>query len=54
MDWFEPTTRYLKRNGLIAVGNSADHDLSKTVARFSDSKDQILINHARWAKEKLR
>jgi epoxyqueuosine reductase len=54
MDWFEPTTRYLKRNALIAVGNSADHDLSKTAARFLDSKDQILRNHARWAKDRLR
>lgn len=53
MDWFEPTTRFLKRNALIAVGNSGEKELLKIVRKFEGSEDELLKDHARWAKERL-
>jgi len=54
MDWFKPSIRYLKRNALIALGNSEDRGLSKTAERFVDSEDRVLRAHARWAKARLQ
>jgi epoxyqueuosine reductase len=54
MDWYEPTTRYLKRNALIAVGNSGERELLSLAKRYSDSPDEMLKDHARWALSKLQ
>jgi epoxyqueuosine reductase len=46
--------RYLRRNALIAAGNSGDAALVPAVARWAESDDDLLSEHAEWALEKLR
>ncbi|MEY2399521.1 MAG: epoxyqueuosine reductase [Actinomycetota bacterium] len=48
--------RYLRRNALIALGNTADpHDEAVTdvVRQSADSGDELLAEHARWALARL-
>ncbi len=47
-------SRYLRRNALIAAGNSGDAALVPAVARWAESDDDLLSEHAEWALEKLR
>jgi epoxyqueuosine reductase len=46
--------RYLRRNALIAAGNSGEAELAPAVARWSESDDELLRDHAEWALERLR
>ncbi len=46
--------RYLRRNALIAAGNSGEATLVPAVARWSESNDDLLREHAGWALERLR
>jgi epoxyqueuosine reductase len=46
--------RYLRRNALVAAGNSGDASLVALVERFADGDDELLAEHARWALERLR
>ena len=46
--------RYLRRNALIAAGNSGDVALVPAVERWSESEDDLLREHAEWALERLR
>ena len=46
--------RYLRRNALIAAGNSGDASLLPAVERWSESDDGFLREHAEWALERLR
>ena len=46
--------RYLRRNALIAAGNSGDIRLVPAVKRWSESEDDLLREHAEWALERLR
>jgi epoxyqueuosine reductase len=46
--------RYLRRNALIAAGNSGDTALVPAVERWSESGDDLLREHAEWALERLR
>ncbi len=46
--------RYLRRNALIAAGNSGETALSPAVQRWSESDDELLREHAEWALERLR
>jgi epoxyqueuosine reductase len=45
--------KYLRRNALVAAGNSADASLAESVGRYEDDPDEMLQEHARWAAEKL-
>ena len=45
--------RYLRRNALVAVGNSGDPSLVPLAAGYSESDDELLREHARWAVERL-
>jgi epoxyqueuosine reductase len=45
--------RYLRRNALVAAGNSGDRGLSSAVAAYADDPDDLLREHARWAAERL-
>jgi epoxyqueuosine reductase len=45
--------RYLKRNALVAAGNSGDPDLADAVGAYRDDPDEMLSEHARWAAERM-
>jgi len=53
MDWHEPTIHYLRRNALVAVGNSGEKELTGIAKRFAASDDEALREHARWALDML-
>ena len=45
--------RWLRRNALIAAGNSASRNLQPTVERYAMSDDPVLRDAAEWALERL-
>jgi epoxyqueuosine reductase len=45
--------RYLRRNALVAAGNSGDPELADAVGAYRDHPDEMLAEHARWAAEHL-
>lgn len=46
--------RYLKRNALVALGNTGGPEHLPAVERFLDDPDPLLREHAAWAAERLR
>jgi epoxyqueuosine reductase len=46
--------RYLRRNALIAAGNSGEVSLAPAVERWTEGDDDLLREHAEWALERLR
>ncbi|HEY3106668.1 MAG TPA: tRNA epoxyqueuosine(34) reductase QueG [Gaiellaceae bacterium] len=45
--------RYLKRNALVAAGNSGDPALADAVGAYCDDPDEMIREHARWAAGRL-
>jgi epoxyqueuosine reductase len=45
--------RYLRRNALIAAGNSGQAALAPAVAAWAASDDELLREHAEWALARL-
>jgi epoxyqueuosine reductase len=45
--------RYLRRNALVAAGNSGDPALSDAVAPYAEGDDPMLRDHGRWAAGRL-
>jgi epoxyqueuosine reductase QueG len=45
--------RYLRRNALVAAGNSGDRSLTDVVEPFAEETDALLREHAEWALEQL-
>ncbi len=45
--------RYLRRNALVAAGNSRDRSLASAVDRYAESDDPLLREHAAWALAQL-
>jgi epoxyqueuosine reductase len=45
--------RYLRRNALVALGNSGDGTLAPLAERHADGDDPMLAEHARWALDRL-
>jgi epoxyqueuosine reductase len=45
--------RYLRRNALVAAGNSGDASLVDAVRRYAENGDPLLREHARWALARL-
>jgi epoxyqueuosine reductase len=45
--------RYLRRNALVAAGNSGDRKLAVNVKSFASGSDPLLREHAEWALEQL-
>jgi epoxyqueuosine reductase len=44
----------LRRNAVIAMGNSGDETFLPVLERLSQDEDAVVAEHARWAKEKLK
>ena len=56
--WYIPRRdpRYLRRNALIALGNTADPNHAESRAelrRFIEGGDDMLREHAQWAERRL-
>ena len=61
--WYIPRreARYLRRNALVVLGNSADEDapridpdrVSVLLGTYLDSEDDLLVSHATWAARRL-
>jgi epoxyqueuosine reductase len=45
--------RYLRRNALVAAGNSGDPSLAEAVNTYAEGPDEMLREHARWAVDQL-
>ncbi len=45
--------RWLRRNALVAAGNSGEAGLLATIRRYVDADDELLSDHAAWAAERL-
>ena len=45
--------RYLRRNALVAAGNSGDRKLAESIKPFVRGSDPLLREHAEWALEQL-
>jgi epoxyqueuosine reductase len=45
--------RYLRRNALVAAGNSSDPELLDAVAPYAQVDDPLLRDHAEWARDRL-
>ena len=43
----------LRRNAVIAMGNSGDDKFLPTLRKLSEDHDPVVAEHARWALEKL-
>ena len=44
----------LRRNAVIAMGNSGDKKFLPTLKKLSEDSDSVVAEHARWAVERLR
>jgi epoxyqueuosine reductase len=45
--------RYLRRNALVAAGNTRDPSLAPVVARWAEDDDPLIREHAEWALARL-
>jgi epoxyqueuosine reductase len=46
--------RYLRRNALVALGNTGGVDAIPPVERYAAGDDPLLAEYAEWALERLR
>jgi epoxyqueuosine reductase len=45
--------RWLRRNALVALGNVGSREHLPVLDRFADGDDELLAEHARWARERI-
>ena len=43
----------LRRNAVVAMGNSGDTKFVPTLERLAEDADSVVAEHARWALDKL-
>jgi epoxyqueuosine reductase len=43
----------LRRNAVIAMGNSGDRRFSQVLEKLSNDEDPVVADHARWARKKI-
>lgn len=53
--WYVPgrNMRFVRRNALVALGNTGGPDAVEVISRFIDHDDAMLVRHAQWALEEL-
>jgi epoxyqueuosine reductase len=44
----------IRRNAVVAMGNSGNQKFLPLLTKLSDDEDQVVVEHARWAADKLR
>jgi epoxyqueuosine reductase len=44
----------LRRNAVIAIGNSGDTRFAPTLEKLAQDKDLIVAEHAKWALNRLK
>ncbi|MCE5296708.1 MAG: hypothetical protein LLG16_06350, partial [Euryarchaeota archaeon] len=54
LDWYDPSLRTLKRNAIVALGNTGDCSTLSALEPFAIGKDDDLAEHARWAMDRIR
>ncbi len=45
--------RYLRRNALVALGNTGGAEHRAAVAAYADDEDELVRDHAQWALERI-
>ncbi|MFA5313882.1 MAG: tRNA epoxyqueuosine(34) reductase QueG [Methanomassiliicoccales archaeon] len=53
LDWYSPSLRALKRNAIVALGNTGDCSTLGALEPFSTGEDEDLAEHARWAMDRI-
>ena len=53
--WYVPgrKMRFVRRNALIALGNTGGPDAVDVITRYIDHDDAMLVRHAMWALNQL-
>lgn len=53
--WYVPgrKMRFVRRNALVALGNTGGRDAVGLIMRYIDHEDEMLVRHAVWALERL-
>lgn len=53
--WYVPgrKMRFVRRNALVALGNTGGADAVEMIMRYVDDDDAMLVRHAQWALERL-
>ena len=44
----------LRRNAVIAMGNSGDQKFAPTLAKLAEDEDAVVAEHAQWALKQLK
>jgi epoxyqueuosine reductase len=53
--WYVPgrKMRFVRRNALVALGNTGGPEATEVIERYTDHEDEMLIRHATWARDRL-
>jgi hypothetical protein len=53
--WYVPgrKMRFVRRNALVALGNTGGPEAFALIERYTDHEDEMLVRHAMWARNRL-
>ena len=53
--WYVPgrKMRFVRRNALVALGNTGGPEAFALIERYTDHEDEMLVRHAMWARDRL-